>query len=146
MKTIVQPYLFFEGNCEEAIDFYCAELGAEKMMLMRYKENPDEPPPGMVRPGSEEKIMHGAFKLGESLIMASDNCCGEKKVSFDGFSLSLSLPDETAAEKAFAALAADGKVEMPLDKTFWSPCFGMVTDKFGIGWMVTVVQECGEPA
>ena len=142
METIVQPYLFFEGNCEEAIDFYCAKLGAEKIMLMRYKENPGEPPPGMVREGSEEKIMHGAFKLGESLIMASDNCCGEKKASFDGFSLSLSLPDEAAAKKAFDALAEDGEIQMPLDKTFWSPCFGMLTDKFGIGWMVTVAQEC----
>lgn len=144
MKTIVQPYLFFEGNCEEALDFYRAKLGAEQVMLMRYKECPDEPPPGMVRPGSEEKVMHGAFRLGESIIMASDNCCGEKEVGFDGFSLSLSLPDEVAATKAFVALAEEGEVQMPLGKTFWSPCFGMVTDKFGIGWMVTVAQECGE--
>jgi PhnB protein len=141
MKAIIQPYLFFEGCCEQAVDFYCEALGAKRVMLMRYKDSPDEPPPGMVAPGSEEKIMHAAFRIGDSLVMASDNCCAGKSCRFDGFSLSLTLPGEGEARQAFEALADGGEVMMPLMKTFWSPCFGMVTDRFGVGWMVTVEES-----
>jgi PhnB protein len=136
LRTHVQPYLFFAGNCAEAIAFYQQAIGAEPLMSMRYKESPEAPPPGMVPPNWDEKIMHAAFKVGESTIMASDGC-GDG-AAFKGFSLSLSLPDEAAARRAFDALAEGGKVEMPLNKTFWSPCFGMLTDRFGMGWMVTV--------
>lgn len=137
-KTQVQPYLFFTGNCAEAIEFYRTALGAEVLMTMRYRDSPDSPPPGMVPPGWEDKIMHTSFKLGESTIMASDGCGDGSNPGFQGFSLSLSLPDEAAAKKAFDALAAGGEVRMPLGKTFWSPCFGMLADRFGMGWMVTV--------
>ena len=139
-NRFVQPYLFFNGNCEQAVDFYRKALGAEVVMMMRFKESPEPPPPGRVPPGYENKIMHCSFRIGSTLIMASDGC-DSGKPNFDAFSLSLSLPGEKEVDKAFAALAEGGKVDMPLAKTFWSPRFGMVTDRFGIGWMVTVAAE-----
>ena len=133
--TLIQPYLFFGGRCDEALEFYKSAIGAEVQMVMRYKESPDPGPPGMVPEGWEEKVMHTSFRVGETIIMASDGC-GESK--FEGFSLSLTVPNEAEADRAFAALAEGGSVTMPLTTTFWSPKFGMLTDKFGIGWMVTV--------
>src|SRR5215471_6278043 len=136
---IVQPYLFFNGNCEQAVDFYRKALGAEVEMSMRYKESPEPPPPGMLPPGFENKIMHTSFRIGQTTVMASDSCSAEKSI-FGGFSLSLAVQSEAEADRAFAALADGGKVKMPLAKTFWSPRFGMVEDRFGIGWMVSVFQ------
>lgn len=138
---IVQSYLFFNGRCEEALEFYKSAIGAKVDMLMRFSESPEPPPPGMVLPGHENKVMHASFHVGETMIMASDGC-GENQ-SFQGFSLSLGVATEEEADKYFNALAEGGKVEMPLDKTFWSPRYGMLTDKFGMGWMVSVVQPCG---
>src|SRR6187401_290107 len=137
---IVQPYLSFGGRCEEAVEFYRKALGAEVEMMMRFKDSPEPHPPGMVPPGFENKIMHSSFRIGETTLMASDGCAAEK-TNFQGFSLSLSVPTEAEADRAFAALADGGDVKMPLAKTFWSPRFGMVTDRFGIGWMVTVAEE-----
>lgn len=134
--TLIQPYLFFGGNCEEAIQFYHTALGAKVEMLMRFKESPEPPPPGMMPPDWGEKVMHASLTIGGARVMASDGC--NATTGFSGFSLSLDLPDETAAQRAFTALAEGGSVGMPLGKTFWSPCFGMVTDRFGIAWMVTV--------
>ena len=134
--TLVQPYLFFGGRCEEALEFYRDALGAQVEMLMRYTDSPEPQPPGMLPPGFENKIMHATFRVGETILMASDGC--EEGLSFDGFSLSLTVPTETEADRAFAALADGGQVRMPLTKTFWSPRFGMVTDRFGMGWMVSV--------
>jgi PhnB protein len=139
-NRIVQSYLFFNGNCEEAVEFYRKALGAKVEMTMRYKESPEPAPPGMVPPGFENKIMHTSFRIGESTLMASDDCSGESS-SFKGFSLSLSVPSEAEADRVFAALADGGKVGMPLTKTFWSPRFGMVEDRFGVGWMVSVAAE-----
>jgi len=136
-KTSVQSYLFFNGNCEQAVEFYKKALGAKVDFSMRYKESPEKPPPGMVPPGAENKIMHTSFHIGDTLVMASDDCSGESS-RFQGFSLALSVPTEAEADKAFNALAEGGKVKMPLTKTFWSPRFGMLTDKFGVGWMVSV--------
>lgn len=134
---LIQPYLFFDGNCEEAVEFYRKALGAEVDMLLRYKESPDPPPPGMVPPGWDDKIMHTTLRIGDAIVMASDGPCpGE--TGFRGFSLSLSAPDAATAEKFFTALADGGQVRMPLGKTFWSPCFGMLSDRFGVGWMVNV--------
>lgn len=133
----VENYLFFNGKCEEALEFYQRALGAELQMKMRYKESPEPTPPGMLPPGFEDKIMHASFKVGQSLLMASDGCSNGKP-SFDGFSLSYCAVNEAEAKKAFTALSEGGEVKMPLNKTFWSPCFGMLTDKFGLGWMVTV--------
>ena len=136
---IVQPYLFFNGSCEQAVDFYRKALGAEVEMSMRYKESPEPPPPGMLPPGFENKIMHTSFRIGQTTVMASDGSSTEKS-NFGGFSLSLAVQSEAEADRAFAALADGGKVKMPLAKTFWSPRFGMVEDRFGIGWMVSVFQ------
>lgn len=135
-KTLVQPYLFFGGRCEEALEFYRTALGARVEMLMRYKESPEAPPPGMLAPGYENKVMHTTFHIGEATLMASDGC-GEAP-TFAGFSLSLAVATEADADRAFAALAKGGEVKMPLTKTFWSPRFGMLTDRFGVGWMVSV--------
>jgi PhnB protein len=136
----IEPYLFFNGSCEEAIEFYRKALGAELEMMMRFKESPEPPPPGTVPPGFENKIMHASFRIGEARVLASDGCSAEKP-SFQGFSLSLSLPNHKEADRAFDALADGGQVKMPLTKTFWSPRFGMVEDRFGIGWMINVVAE-----
>ncbi|GHC62618.1 VOC family protein [Roseibacillus persicicus] len=142
MKTIIEPYLFFDGCCEEAIEFYVANLGAEVEMMMRFKDCPDPLPPGMDSEENADKVMHATLKIGENKVMASDSCCGEseEKVQFAGFSLSLAFESEADAREAFAKLADGGEVAMPLGETFWSPCFGMVTDRFGLQWMITVQE------
>ncbi len=133
----VQPYLFFDGRCEEAVEFYRRALGAEVTMLMRFKDSPEPPAPGMVPPGAENKVMHTSFRIGDTTVLASDGrCLGQP--SFQGFSLSLTVPNEAEAERLFAALADRGQVQMPLAKTFFSPRFGMVADRFGVPWMVYV--------
>jgi PhnB protein len=133
----VTPYLFFDGRCEEAIDFYKKALGAEVGMMMRFNESPEKPPPGMVPPGSENKIMHACIRINGADVMASDgNAKGKPK--FEGFSLTLNAKDEAAADRMFAALADGGQVQMPLGKTFFAKRFGMVADRFGVGWMIIV--------
>jgi PhnB protein len=131
----VQPYLFFDGRCEEAIEFYKKTLGAEVLMLMRFRDSPDPPPPGMIPPGSEDKVMHTSLRIGETEVMASDGRCMGKP-SFQGVSLSLSVPSEAAADRLFNLLAEGGQVQMPIGRTFFSPRFGMVTDRFGVSWMI----------
>ena len=135
-KSVIEPYLFFNGRCEEAVRFYQKALGAELQMMMRYKESPEPPPPGMTPPNWGDKIMHASMKIGATVVMASDGC-GEK-TGFEGFSLSISVNTEAEAKNVFTALSEGGQVKMPLGKTFWSPCFGMTQDKFGVGWMVSV--------
>ena len=137
-NRVIQPYLFFNGSCEEAVEFYRKALGAEVEMMMRHKESPEPPPPGTVPPGFENKILHTSFRVGQTTIMASDGCSAGKP-NFEGFSLSISVPNEAEAKRVFGALADRGQVRMPLSKTFWSPLFGMVADRFGIGWMISVV-------
>jgi PhnB protein len=132
--TLVHPFLSFGGRCEEAIAFYCTALDAKVEMLRHFKESP-EPLPGMPLDWGD-KVMHAILTIGASRVMATDGCWATRQSS--ECSLSLTLPDEAAAHHAFATLAKDGTVGMPLEKTFWSPCFGMVTDRFGISWMVTV--------
>ena len=134
--VLVQPYLFFEGRCEEALAFYRGALGAEVTMLMRFKESPD---PGMVAPGTGDNVMHASFRIGDTTVMASDGrCLGQP--SFQGFSLSLTVSDDAKAERVFAALGDGGQVQMPLTKTFFSSRFGMVADRFGVSWMVYVAS------
>jgi PhnB protein len=131
----VQPYLFFDGRCEEALDFYKGALGAEVTAMMRFNEAPDPPPPGMIAPGSESKVMHAAFRVGETEVMASDGrCMGQP--DFKGMSLSLSVPSEAEADRLFAVLGEGGDVQMPIGRTFFSPRFGIVADRFGVSWMV----------
>jgi PhnB protein len=130
----IQPYLFFNGRCEEAIAFYRKALGAEVMMLMRFSQAPDQ---SMVQPGNAEKVMHASLRIGDAVVLVSDGMCsGEQK--FEGFSLSLTAASVEEADRRFNALADGGQVRMPLDKTFFSPRFGMVADRFGVGWMVYV--------
>ena len=131
----VTPYLTFEGRCEEAIEFYKKALGAEVGMMMRFKEAPEQPPPGMLPPGSDNKIMHACLRINGAQVMASDGCAHDK-AKFEGFSLSLDAKDEAHADRMFAALSDGGQVRMPLGKTFFAKRFGMVADRFGVGWMV----------
>jgi PhnB protein len=135
----VQPYLFLEGRAEEAIELYKKAIGAKVEMLMRHKDNPD-PQPGMCPPGAEDKIMHAALKIGETTVMLSDGMASGKP-NFQGIALSLDAKDEPEAKRMYGALGAGGKEVMPLSKTFYSPCFGMVADRFGVTWMVIVPQK-----
>src|SRR5919108_3804366 len=130
----VQPYLFFDGRCEEALEFYRRALGAEVEMLMRFRDSPD---PTTIPPGAGDKVMHASFRIGETTVLASDGRCAGRP-SFQGFSLSLTVPNEAEADRLFASLADGGQVQMPLTKTFFSPRFGMVADRFGVSWMVIV--------
>ena len=136
----IQPYLFFDGRCEQAVQFYQQALGAKVTMLMRYKDSPEPPPPDMVPPNWDDKVMHVSMQIGDATVMASDGCSTSGELRHNGFSLSLNVKEPAAADRAFNALAAGGKVDMPLAKTFWSPRFGMLTDRFGIQWMINVVQ------
>ena len=130
----IEPYLFFNGHCDEAIEFYRRALGAEVTMLMRFKESPD---PGSVPAGGEDKVMHANLRIGESTVLTSDGH-GLGQPSFQGFALSVTADDEAQVERIYAGLADGGQVQMPLAKTFFSPRFGMVADRFGVSWMVYV--------
>lgn len=135
----VQPYLMFDGRCDEAIEFYKSALGAEVTMLMRFKDSPEPQPPGMLPPGAENKVMHSSLRIGESTLMASDGEC-RGQANFHGFSLTLPVSNDAEAERLFAALSDGGKVCMPLTKTFFAARFGMVADRFGVSWMIIVPQ------
>lgn len=136
--TSVQPYLFFGGRCEEAIEFYGKAVGATVQMLMRFNESP-EPQPDLPECFAD-KVMHATLQIGDTVVMASDGRC-EGEATFEGFSLSISVPDESDADRVFAALSEGGLVTMPLEKTFWAPKFGMLQDKFGVAWMVAVMHK-----
>ena len=137
----IEPYLFFNGRCEEAIDFYKKALGAEVDMLMRFKDSPEPPKEGCgPPPGSADKIMHTSFRVGDTEIMASDGHCTGKP-NFQGFGLAHSVASEAEADRVFAALGEGGQVMAPLAKTFFSPRFGMLTDRFGIMWMIMVTPK-----
>ena len=136
--TVVQPYLFFGGRCEEAIEFYKSALGASVQMLMRFNESP-EPQPEMPE-CFHDKVMHASIQIGGATVMLSDGQC-EGNPNFEGFSLSIAVADEAEAARVFAALGEGGLVTMPLEKTFWAPKFGMLQDRFGVGWMVSVMPS-----
>jgi PhnB protein len=128
----VQPYLFFDGKCEEALDFYKQTIGAEPKMLMRFKDAPDQ---SMVSPGFYDKIMHAQVQIGDTAVLMSDGRCLDK-ATFHGFALTINATSEAEADMLFGALSEGGQVTMPLAKTFFAARFGMLTDKFGVGWMV----------
>lgn len=144
MSTLT-PYVCFNGRTEEAIEFYRRALGARVAMLMRFADSPEPLPPGMVPPGSEQKVMHAELDIDGAPLMLSDGSC-TPSAQIAGVTLSLALPDEAAARRAFEALADGGQVSMPLGPTFWSPLFGMLNDRFGLGWMVTVTAPVGAAA
>jgi PhnB protein len=131
----VEPYLFFNGRCEEALAFYRDALGAEIGMMMRFRESPEPCPDGMLPPGADEKIMHASFRVGATTVMASDGMAHDGP-RFAGVSLSITVATEAEADRVFNALAAGGAIEMPIGRTFWSPRFGVVRDRFGVSWMV----------
>lgn len=137
--SLLEPYLFFSGRCEEALEFYSSALGATVSFITRYSDNPGATQPGALAEGFENKIMHATFHISGHTLMASDGC--DANTNFSGFRLSLALPTQADVERAFNALAEGGSVQMPLGKTFWSPSFGMVTDRFGLGWMITLNDE-----
>jgi len=140
MQTQIQPYLFFDGRCEEAIDYYRKTLDAKVEALMRYKESPEPPMPGHQVPG--DKVMHAAFRIGDTQVLASDGFASGKP-KFEGISLALTARDDAQAKRFFGALADGGKVTQPLTKTFFASSFGMVSDKFGVHWMVIAAKEGG---
>ncbi|MEX1230188.1 MAG: VOC family protein [Planctomycetaceae bacterium] len=140
---LLQPYMNFDGRCEEAIEFYRKAIGAEVLMLMRYSDSPEPCDPNMVPPGNENKVMHASLKISDSVLMASDCECSGKS-NFQGISLALTADTADEAERLFAALSDGGQVQMPLTKTFFSEKFGMLADRFGVSWMVVVAQEHGK--
>jgi PhnB protein len=136
-NELIHPYLFFGGRCEEAMNFYAKALGGEVVDIMLNKDNPEPPPPGTLPKGFEGKVLNATLRIGGTTLMASDGM--EEGAKFGGFSLSMAVPTEAEADRAFAALSEGGQVKVPLAKTFFSPRFGMLTDRFGLGWMVSVV-------
>jgi PhnB protein len=135
----ITPYLYFNGRADEAVAFYRKALGADVVLLMRYGESPLPAAPGMLPPGSDDKVMHMTLQVGDALLMGSDGRCGGDS-DFRGFAVSLTVPDVAAAERAFAALSDGGEVQMPLAETFFAPRFGMVADRFWVAWMVLVAH------
>ena len=133
----VQAYRTFGGRCEEALEFYTKSIGAEVSGLMRWKESPEADMKGP--PGWEEKVMNAAFRIGESQLMADDGM-GDKTAEFKGMTLAIEVADDAEARRVFTALGEAGNVTMPLMKTFWTSSFGMLTDKFGVPWMVNVAD------
>ena len=133
----IEPYVIFDGRCEEAIEFYKKQLGAKVNMLSRFKDNPQPPEPGKMTPGTENKVMHGSLQIGDSTVLMSDGHC-QNQPKFDGFALKLHAANDAEAERLFEALSSGGKVTMPMNKTFYASSFGMLTDRFGVMWMVIV--------
>jgi len=131
----VQAYLFFNGKTQEALDFYQEAAGAEIENLMRFKDNPE---PENNPPGSEEMVMHAAFRIGHTQILASDGMCSGTPAAFAGVSLAITCDSIADAERLFAGLSAGGTIDMPMAETFFSPKFGALTDRFGVSWMVLV--------
>jgi PhnB protein len=136
----VQSYLFFNGQCEEALEFYKGAIGAKVETLMRFRDNPDAPQPGMCPPGFDDKVMHAELRIGDTVVMASDGMTPGKP-EFKGFSLTVTAKDEAEADRLFGALGRGGQVQMPLGKTFFSPRFGAVADRYGVSWMVIVLPQ-----
>lgn len=146
MMMKLEPYLFFEGRCEEAAEYYRTTLGAEVLFLMRFKESPEPSDESMCSPGDGDKVMHMSIRIGDTIVMASDGRCSGQP-AFQGFSLALTASDAAEAERLFAGLSDGGQVQMPLGPTFFSPQFGMVADRFGVSWMILVApQESTESA
>jgi PhnB protein len=136
----VQPYLQFHGRCEEALEFYRGALGAEVTALMRWKDCP-EPAPGSIPPGAQGKVMHAEFRVGDTTILASDGMNHDGKPTFQGISLAITVPTDADAKRRFDLLAERGQVQQPLMPTFFSSSFGVLTDRFGVSWMVVVEGE-----
>jgi len=126
----VNPYIAFKGNCRQAIEFYKSALNAEVLFTQTVGESP------MTDMGSAENIMHCTIKVGDSTIMMCDDPRPDAAIGSGNISLAIGLNDPERAKQVFGNLAKNGLVVMPLEKTYWAEAFGMVTDKFGVKWMV----------
>ncbi|WP_020180244.1 VOC family protein [Methylopila sp. M107] len=142
----VEPYLFFGGNAEEALDFYETALGAERVMVMRFKESPEQPPEGAIPDNWGEKIMHACIKVGDTNVMLSDGCGSADAQGFAGVSLTLQVKDAAEAARLYGALTDGGSIVMPLGPTFFSPAFGMLKDRFGVAWGIVAEAEAAARA
>ena len=131
----IEPYLQFDGRAEEAAEFYQQALGATVEMMLRFSQTPDQPPPGMLPPNSENKVMHMALRIGNTTLLGSDGAC-RGKPSFGGVDLALQVASPEEARRMFDGLAQGGTVRMALGRTFFSDAYGIVTDRFGVGWMI----------
>ncbi|UXI02610.1 YciI family protein [Photobacterium sp. TY1-4] len=138
-QSRLNTYLFFDGCCNEALAFYQQRLGAQVSLRMRFRDSPEPLPEDMLQPGFEDKIMHCEFSIGDMVVMASDGCSDTQ--TFSGFSLALTVPTAEDAHRTFQALSENGRVDMPLAETFWSPLFGQVTDQFGVSWMIMMPEQ-----
>ncbi len=134
----VYPYLYFAGRCEEALAFYKEVMSAQIDSVFLFKDSPEPIPTGLLQDGFEKKVMHCSFHIGKTTLLASDGCNDSTVIS--GFSLNYTVSTEAEARRVFDLLAHGGQIRMPMDKTFWSPCYGMVTDRFGVSWMVMVPE------
>jgi PhnB protein len=137
----LQSYLFYDGRCQEALDFYTSAIGAKVESLMRFRDSPEPPDPKSMPHGSGDNVMHASFRVGDSVVLASDGF-GRGKPVFQGFGLALTVASDAEAERMYAALASGGSVQQPLTRTFFASSFGMVTDKFGVMWMV-ITESAG---
>ncbi len=126
----VTPYIAFSGTCREAVEFYKKALSAEVLFSQTFGESP------MASMGAADKIMHCSIKVGSSVIMMCDDPRPDAAAGVGNISLALGLNDPKEAKQLFDNLAEGGSVSMPLEKTFWAEAFGMLTDKFGVRWMV----------
>ena len=139
MNSVFQPYLFFRGRCAEAIEYYQKTLGAKEVIVMHFKDMPEKPSAGTVPPGMDDRIMHASLNIAGAELMMSDGM-SSGPTDFGCMAVSHSVPDQTAVDRMVNALAKDGKIQMPSGRTFFSPYFGGVTDKFGVSWMIMVPQ------
>ena len=137
----IQPYLFFEGRCDEALEFYQRAVGARVLTLMRYEESPVPHDPDTGTPALDgRKVMHASVRIGDSIMSASDGHA-RNRPEFRGFALSLTASTDAEARRLFSALAEGGQIRSPMEKTFFSSLFGMLTDRFGVLWMVYVAPS-----
>ncbi len=130
----VKPYIAFQGNCEEAINFYRDCLGGEILYMGRYGESP------MSSEGIEDKILHCTLQIGDTHIMACDNMAGEAEGQGSNISLAIGCDDEGRMQEMFGKMAEGGYITMPLQETHWAKSFGMLTDKYGVNWMFNCEQ------
>lgn len=136
----IQPYLNFDGRCEEAINFYKSAVGAKVNMMMRFSDSPEPLDPKMVPPGNESKIMHASFQIGDTVINGAD-CASQGRPNFEGISLTLNAASDAEAERVFNGLAEGGKIQQPLIKTFFASSWGVLVDRIGVSWMVVVMAQ-----
>ncbi|MFM0321344.1 VOC family protein [Caballeronia glebae] len=134
----LDTYIFYHGDCAAALELYQAAFGAQIATLLRFRDAPDG---GNAPPDWADKIMHGVFFVGDRAIMVSDGQHGQPHKSYSGFTMSITADDAQSGERAFNLLAEGGSVLTPWQSTFWTQGFGMLTDRFGVPWLINVLRE-----